>query len=104
MLICRFSGSDVFTLTQDAIYEPLRKCQYAKYFKKIENKYYVPCQEYEQGAFKMNLNEIPEPEYLLPPDVCVEDYLIALKKIKRTVSDDDLKKQEEFTAEFGQEG
>ena len=30
-----YSGSDIATLTQDAIYGPLRKCQISKYFKYI---------------------------------------------------------------------
>lgn len=52
----------------------------------------------------MTLHEVPEPELLSPPDVCIEDYYTALGKIKPTVSEKDLEKQEEFTKEFGQEG
>jgi vacuolar protein-sorting-associated protein 4 len=52
----------------------------------------------------MSLNEIPEPEFLKPPEVCMDDFLKALSKIKPTVSIGDLQKQEEFTKEFGQEG
>ena len=52
----------------------------------------------------MTLNEIPEPEYLLPPEVCAEDYFTAMGKIKATVSEKDLEKQDEFTREFGSEG
>lgn len=52
----------------------------------------------------MSLNEIPEPELLKPPDVCKDDFIKAMSKIKPTVSVHDLKKQEEFTVEFGQEG
>jgi vacuolar protein-sorting-associated protein 4 len=52
----------------------------------------------------MSLNEIPEPELLKPPEVCKDDFLKAMSKIKPTVSHGDLKRQEEFTTEFGQEG
>ena len=52
----------------------------------------------------MTLHEVPEPEKLYPPDVNTDDYFIALGKIKPTVSEKDLEKQEEFTTEFGQEG
>ena len=31
-----FSGSDIYSLSQDAIFEPVRKCQKAEYFKKIK--------------------------------------------------------------------
>jgi vacuolar protein-sorting-associated protein 4 len=98
-----YSGSDIATLTQDAIFEPIRKCQMARYFKKV-GKNYLPCSPSDIGAFKMNMNEIPEPELLLPPDVCKDDFVKAMSKIKPTVSQNDLKRQEEFTSEFGQEG
>ena len=92
-------------MTQDAIYEPLRKCQQAKYFKKWNGRYIV-CQSNDQGAMPMTINDIPEHEtkLLMPPDVTVNDYLLALSKIKATVSEDDLTQQQEFTNEFGQEG
>jgi vacuolar protein-sorting-associated protein 4 len=83
--------------------EPIRKCQSSKFFKK-EDKYYIPCSPSDENSFKMTLHEIPEPELLKPPEVCYDDFLIALSKIKPTVSNGDLLKQEEFTKEFGQEG
>lgn len=98
-----YSGSDIATLAQEAIYEPLRKCQFATHFRK-EGEYYVPSEEGAYGAFKMSLNEIPNPEKLLPPDVCKEDFIKALKRIRPTVSEKDLDKQQQFTEEFGQEG
>ena len=90
-------------MTQDAIYEPLRKCQHSKYFKK-QGQNYIPCSPSDEGAFKMTLLEIPDPEKLLTPPVTVEDYINALSKIKPTVSEKDLEKQDEFTTNFGQEG
>jgi vacuolar protein-sorting-associated protein 4 len=52
----------------------------------------------------MTLNELPEPENLMPPEVSIDDFIKALSKIKPTVSATDLIKQEQFTKEFGQEG
>ena len=98
-----YSGSDITTLTQDAIYEPIRKCQSAKFFKR-DDKFYVPCSPSDEGAFKMILNDIPEPELLKPPEVSKDDFIKAMSKIKPTVAPEDLKKQEQFTIEFGQEG
>ena len=83
--------------------EPIRKCQAAKFFRK-EDKYFVPCSPSDVGAFKMSLNDIPEPELLKPPDVCKSDFIKAMSKIKATVSAKDLEKQQKFTEEFGQEG
>ena len=99
-----YSGSDIATLTQDAIYGPLRKCQRAKYFKNIDPDHIVPCSPSDPGAFKMTMNEIEKPESLVPPKVTFEDYIQSIQKIKATVNQKDLEKQEEFTREFGQEG
>ena len=98
-----FSGSDLATLNMDAIMEPIRKCQLSKFFMK-EGKFFLPCSPSDVGAFKMTLNDIPEPENLKPPDVCKADFIKAMSKIKPTVSVADLEKQQKFTTEFGQEG
>lgn len=98
-----YSGSDISTVVQEAIYEPLRKCQFATHFK-FQGGYVLPCEPGDPGAIKMTLNEIKNPDMLIPPDVCKEDFIKALKRIRPTVSEKDLKKQEEFTEEFGQEG
>ena len=104
-----FSGSDISTLTQDAIFEPVRKCQSAEFFKKIPGTNgmqwnYVPCTQNEPGAMRMKMTELPDSKALLPPKVIYEDFREALKRNKATVSQEDLVKQEEFTRDFGQEG
>ena len=99
-----YSGSDIYNLTQDAIYGPLRKCQRATHFKKLDANHIVPCSPSDPGAFKMKVNDIPNPESLVAPVVTFEDFVLSLQRIKPTVSPDDLKKQEQFTEEFGSEG
>ena len=103
-----YSGSDIANVSQEAEYEPLRRCQNAEYFKKVYNESgdynYVPCSPSEPGAMKMRMSELPEKEKLREPDVCYEDFLLAIQKIKPTVSNADLDKQIKFTEEFGQEG
>lgn len=98
-----YSGSDIATLTLDAIYEPLRKCQQAKFYKKLD-KGIIPCSPSDPSAFRMNITEIDQPELLFPPDVSRDDFLRALSKIRKTVSEKDLIRQDQFTQEFGQEG
>jgi len=51
----------------------------------------------------MTMNEIPEPEFLKPNDVCIDDFLKAISNIKPTVSSEDLLRQDEFTKNFGSE-
>ena len=99
-----YSGSDIYNLTQDAIYGPLRKCQKAMYFKHLGKSHIVPCSPSDKGAFKMKINDIPNPESLIAPVVTFEDFILSLQKMKPTVSKKDLEKQEQFTKEFGSEG
>ena len=51
----------------------------------------------------MTMNEIPEPEFLKPNDVSVDDFLKAISNIKPTVSPNDLLRQDEFTKNFYKE-
>ena len=104
-----FSGSDISTLVQDAIYEPLRKCQSAEYFKKIpgingKEWNYIPCKQNENGALKLKMSQIPDSKAVLAPKVEFEDFKKALEKAKPTVSEKDLVMHEKFTKDFGQEG
>ena len=88
-----YSGSDIYNLTQDAIYGPLRKCQRATHFRNLDATHIVPCSPSDQGAFKMKVNDIPHPEYLVAPVVTFEDFILSLQKMKPTVSKDDLKRR-----------
>lgn len=99
-----YSGSDIYNLTQDAIYGPLRKCQRATHFRHLDGNHIVPCSPSDQGAFKMKINDIPNPESLVAPVVTFEDFILSLQKMKPTVSKKDLERQEQFTKEFGSEG
>ncbi len=100
-----YSGSDIYNLTQDAIYGPLRKCQRATHFKYLDaQQHLVPCSPSDQGAMEMKINDIPHPEKLVAPVVTFEDFILSLQKMKPTVSKEDLKRQDEFTKEFGTEG
>ena len=49
------------------------------------------------------MNDISNLEMFFPTDICYKDYILSLKKVKATVNEKDLEKQEEFTREFGQE-
>ena len=99
-----YSGSDIYNLTQDAIYGPLRKCQKATHFKNLDQNHIVPCSPSDHGAFRMKINDIHNPESLVAPVVTFEDFILSLQKMKPTVSKKDLERQEQFTQEFGSEG
>jgi len=103
------SGSDISVLVRDALYEPIRTCQLATHFKKIDDEtkkqpfLYEPCSPGDKDAEEKTLMDIPG-DQLRPVDVCMDHFESALKHSKPTVSQKDLEKFEEWTKEFGQEG
>lgn len=98
-----FSGSDLSTLNSEAIMEPVRKCVNSTHFRKV-GQYWHPCNKNDEGALETSIYKLPEPHNLKNPDVCKDDFIKALDKIKATVSKADLENQIIFTKEFGQEG
>lgn len=44
-----YSGSDIAILVRDAVYEPVRRLQLAKKFRKLSNGKWTPCREGEDG-------------------------------------------------------
>jgi vacuolar protein-sorting-associated protein 4 len=51
----------------------------------------------------MNMYDIPAGK-LKEPDVCLDDYMQALTRIKPSVCIEDLDRYIDFTAKFGQDG
>lgn len=63
----------------------------------------TPCSPGDIGAIEMNWTQI-ETDELLEPPLQVKDFIKAIKSARPTVSGEDLKKNEEWTKEFGSEG
>ena len=98
-----FSGSDLATLTKDAIMAPLRKWQEATKFIKTRDGKYLPTYEADPKGVSMTMLDM-DPTLLLAPDIWADDFHVALTKTKPTVAQDDLGKYEDWTEEFGQDG
>lgn len=108
-----FSGSDISTVVNDAMMEPIRTMQAATHFKQYAAKdpsvgpyMWLPCPPTEPGAVAKRLYEFDESEAKLVNalDLAMTDFIRVLSKVKPSVSQDDLTRQEEWTTEFGQEG
>ncbi|EXJ60341.1 vacuolar protein sorting-associated protein 4 [Cladophialophora yegresii CBS 114405] len=101
-----YSGSDISIAVQDALMQPVRKIQTATHYKKVtvdgEEKL-TPCSPGDAGAMEMTWMEV-DSDKLLEPPLVVKDFIRAIKGSRPTVSQDDLKRNAEWTAEFGSEG
>jgi vacuolar protein-sorting-associated protein 4 len=63
----------------------------------------TPCSPGDAGALEMTWTEV-ETDQLLEPPLTLKDFQKAVKNSRPTVSGEDLKKNAEWTAEFGSEG
>ena len=69
----------------------------------IQNDMLTPCSPGDYGAKEMSWMDVPG-DKLLEPQVSMNDMLRSLSTQKPTVNEDDLKKLNQFTEDFGQEG
>lgn len=102
-----YSGSDVAVAVKDALMEPIRKIQGATHFKDVSTvegkKRLVPCSPGDKDAIELNWVHI-EADELQEPELTIKDFLKSVKTTRPTVNDEDLRRQLEFTRDFGQEG
>jgi vacuolar protein-sorting-associated protein 4 len=63
----------------------------------------TPCSPGDEGAMEMTWVDV-ESEKLLEPPLTYKDFVKAVKGARPTVSGDDLKRNADWTAEFGSEG
>ncbi|KAI3382827.1 hypothetical protein SNEBB_011374 [Seison nebaliae] len=107
-----YSGSDLNSVVNDALMQPVRKVQGSTHFKKVkkirdakqgEEELYTPCSSGDPQAIKMTWVDIPDNK-LFETLICYKDFLIALTKQKPSVNEKDLERYRHFTDEFGQDG
>ncbi len=63
----------------------------------------TPCSPGDPGAIEMTWTEV-DSDKLLEPPLTLKDFVKAVKGARPTVSAEDIKRSEEWTAEFGSEG
>jgi vacuolar protein-sorting-associated protein 4 len=63
----------------------------------------TPCSPGDPGAIEMTWTEV-DSDMLLEPPLQLKDFVKAVKGARPTVSADDIKRSEDWTAEFGSEG
>lgn len=82
---------------------PVRRCQTAKKFKKTPDGGWLPTFPSDPDGVAMGLMDV-KPDLLRCPDVCADDFMQALARIKPSVNEDDITDHIKWTEEFGQDG
>lgn len=91
-------------LVQNALMEPLRRCQTATHFRKHpDDGKYEPCSPDAPGAVRMSLFDIDSSE-LRTPVVTAKDFEAVIGRSTTSVSKDEMLRFEKWTTEFGEDG
>ncbi|KAJ2158580.1 Vacuolar protein sorting-associated protein 4 [Coemansia sp. RSA 552] len=114
-----YSGSDIAVIVRDALMQPIRKVQVATHFKRVRHAgsrdsadgqpaaamrdYWTPCSPGDPQAVEKTWSDVAGDE-LWEPDLTLTDFLKAVKNSRPTVNAEDMKRQIDFTNDFGQEG
>jgi vacuolar protein-sorting-associated protein 4 len=95
-----YSGSDIQTVTREALMAPLRASSKATHFRSVllnGREKFVACSANEVGAKRMNLMDVPGDKLALAP-VAMGDFEVALKSVHPSVGLENLAKFEQFAA------
>jgi vacuolar protein-sorting-associated protein 4 len=104
-----FSGSDIKDIVDNGV---LERCLMSTHFKyvagidsrgKAHSNMLTPCSMGDSGAMEMTYNEVPR-DRLLPPPVTLEDFQRVIRRSRSSVSQDELQKYVQWTADFGRNG
>lgn len=122
-----YSGADISICVRSALMEPLKIAQAAEFFHRDANGFCTPLKSVDGappcykcpmklsgssldkptcsacGSVRMSLYDV-EGSKLVVPDVTFDDFIVAMGKSKPSVDQKELKRFEDWTKEFGQDG
>ena len=97
-----YSGSDMSIVVNEALMMPVRRCQTAKRFKRTPSGGLLPTYPSDPAGEEISLYNI-QSDLLRCPDVCMDDFMTAINRIKPSVCDADIEEHIQWTQEFGQD-
>ncbi|KAK3583644.1 hypothetical protein CHS0354_021380 [Potamilus streckersoni] len=98
-----YSGSDIATMTLGALFQPIRDLQAACFWKCLPDGKFTPCSQDCDGAVRTTMSELPSKK-IIQREITLADFLKSLQTHRRTVTDTELQKFENFTQKFGEKG
>ncbi|EJU00906.1 AAA-domain-containing protein [Dacryopinax primogenitus] len=106
-----YSGSDIAIVVRDALMEPVRKVLSATHFKSVqvpnpspppsEIAKWTPCSPGDPDAVEKSWGDV-EADELLEPVLGLNDFVRAVQAVRPTVTDEDVRRQMEWTNESGE--
>jgi len=104
-----YSGSDIAVVVRDSLMQPVRKVLSATHFKPVQPDpdsaiiKWTPCSPGDQDAVEKSWTEVESDELQEPP-LRFTDFIKSLESVRPTVSQEDIRKHDEWTKESGADG
>src|SRR6266404_5488642 len=104
--LIRYSGSDIAVVVRDALMQPVRKVLSATHFKPVQPDpdsaiiKWTPCSSGDPAAVEKNWTQVESDELQEPP-LRFTDFVKSLESVRPTVSQEDIKRHDDWTKESG---
>lgn len=102
-----YTGSDISVVVRDALMQPVRKVLSATHFKPVsvsgdvDTVKWTPCSPGDADAVEKSWTDI-ESDELLEPLLRLGDFVRAVTIVRPTVTEEDIRKHEDWTNDSGE--
>ncbi|KAL5004749.1 hypothetical protein ScPMuIL_018205 [Solemya velum] len=98
-----YSGSDIANMTLGALFIPIRDLKSSKHWELSAAGQYTPCDGKSPSAVVADLDNLP-PDKIIPREVTVADFIKSIQTHRKTVTQQEHSKFDDFTTHFGEKG